>query len=96
MKQRESTTYAFDSENQLNMLGYALIRYGRLDDALAIFHLNADVFPNSWNVYDSLGEAYLLKENTEQAVHYLEQSLTLNPDNTHAAEMLAALRESAQ
>lgn len=96
LKQSQPTTYAFDDENQLNRLGYSLIRYGRLDDALAIFHLNADVFPDSWNVYDSLGEAYLLKEDTEKAIQYLEQSLALNPDNTRAVEMLEALRESAQ
>jgi tetratricopeptide (TPR) repeat protein len=48
-------------EAQLNTLGYKLLQQGRSDDAIAVFKLNVDAFPQSGNVYDSLGEAYLRK-----------------------------------
>ncbi|WP_320046797.1 serine hydrolase [uncultured Ilyobacter sp.] len=45
-------------ENELNSLGYGALTAGRLDAALAVFQLNVALFPGSWNVHDSLGEAY--------------------------------------
>jgi CubicO group peptidase (beta-lactamase class C family) len=80
------------SENTMNGIGYALLRTGRIDDAVGIFTLNVESFPESFNVYDSLGEAYMKKGEKELAVRNYERSLELNPDNTNGREMLEKLR----
>jgi len=49
-------------EYVINNLGYQKLRNGEIDDAIAIFELNVENFPESANVYDSLGEAYETNE----------------------------------
>lgn len=45
-------------ENTLNQIGYQLLRADRTAEALEYFKKNVENYPNSANVYDSLGEAY--------------------------------------
>jgi hypothetical protein len=45
------------SENEFNALGYRLMQTGKLKDALEVFKLNVELYPESANVYDSLAEA---------------------------------------
>ena len=55
-----STRYGFNvipGENNLNGLGYQLMGRGDLDGAIEVFSYNVELYPNSANVYDSLGEA---------------------------------------
>ncbi|MBN1270673.1 MAG: tetratricopeptide repeat protein [Candidatus Aminicenantes bacterium] len=47
-----------------------------------------DAFPDSANLYDSLGEAYLIQGNKDMAIKNYKKSLELNPDNQNAAKML--------
>jgi CubicO group peptidase (beta-lactamase class C family) len=80
-------------EAQLNILGYALMAHGRLDDAIEIFNLNVQSFPDSFNPYDSLGEAYMKNGNKELAIKNYEKSIELNPENENGKQMLEKLRE---
>jgi len=82
---------AFD-EYVLNSLGYRLLRGGRASDAIAIFQLNVDEYPEAWNPYDSLGEAYAEAGDTAKAIAAYEQSIELNPENTNGAAILQRLR----
>jgi predicted alpha/beta superfamily hydrolase/predicted TIM-barrel fold metal-dependent hydrolase len=45
------------AEPLLNRFGYRLIGRGSLDEALRVFRRNAELYPDSANVYDSLGDA---------------------------------------
>jgi predicted alpha/beta superfamily hydrolase len=45
-------------EQLANFLGYQKLGVNRIDEAIAIFKKNAERYPDSANVYDSLGEAY--------------------------------------
>jgi predicted alpha/beta superfamily hydrolase len=45
-------------EGVMNVLGYQLMANGRHDDAIVLLARNAAAYPDSANVYDSLGEAY--------------------------------------
>lgn len=45
-------------ESSLNNLGYQLMGDKKLDDAIAVFRRNVELYPGSANVYDSLGEGY--------------------------------------
>lgn len=79
-------------ETELNMLGYTMLQGNRNKDAIKVLELNAVNFPNSANVYDSLGEAYMIDGNKELAVKNYEKSLELNPNNDNAKKMLEQLK----
>ncbi|HEY7786208.1 MAG TPA: serine hydrolase [Pyrinomonadaceae bacterium] len=79
------------NENRINNLGYTLIRAKKLTEAIALFKLNVEFYPQSSNVYDSLGEAYMTSGDKELAITNYKRSLELNPKNTNATEMLKKL-----
>lgn len=84
---------AYDfGEGSLNALGYALLEE-HPQDAVAIFQLNVEQFPQSANVWDSLAEGYLTVGDRARAVEFYEKSLQLDPDNANAREKLRELRE---
>lgn len=89
---RDAYTPAVVGERLLNGLGYALLRGQRTDDAVVAFRRNAELYPNSANVHDSLGEAYMTAGDTVRAIASYERSLELNPDNRNARDRLAELR----
>ena len=78
-------------EATLNNLGYKLIEKGRLEDAIEVFRINTEAYPQSFNTYDSLAEAYMLKGERESAIANYKKSLELNPKNTNAVPMLERL-----
>ena len=82
---------AFIEEN-LNATGYALLAAKRLNDAVEVFRLNVKLFPNEWNPYDSLGEAYALLGNKKLAIENYEKSVKLNPNNNAGIAALSKLK----
>jgi len=54
------------SEYGINGFGYNLMHLNKIDDALKIFTLNTELYPCSFNTWDSLGEC-LLKLNKKEA-----------------------------
>ena len=64
-----------------------------MKDAIEIFKLNVEEFPESFNVYDSLGEAYMADGNTKLAIKNYEKSVEMNPDNENGKKMLKKLKE---
>lgn len=81
--------------NELNRIGYALLHKGRVLDAIALWELNAREYPDDWNVHDSLGDGYAAAgpEHAEKAIASFRRSLALNPNNSHAEEMIERLEE---
>jgi Flp pilus assembly protein TadD len=63
----------------------------KIGEAIAVFTLNTEFYPLSWNVFDSLGEAYMNKGDKEQAIKNYRKSLELNPKNAGAVEALRKL-----
>ncbi len=88
LKRESNSRFNFNDENELNNLGYQLISDNRIEDAIKIFELLVAEFPNSFNPYDSLGEAYSLSGNTEMALKNYKKSLELNPKNEHAERFI--------
>jgi Flp pilus assembly protein TadD len=82
------------NESQMNRLGYQLLQKGRVKEAIEIFKLNVEDFPNSSNVYDSLGEAYMVNGDKELAIRNYRKSIELNPQNDNGKEMLKKLEEN--
>ena len=90
-KSAAPVTYNFD-ESELNALGYQLIQGKKLREAIRIFELNVEAYPQSSNVYDSLGEAYMDSGNKAEAIANYQKSLDLNPKNRNAISMLQKLK----
>lgn len=93
IKSIKADKYYFD-EIEFNRLGYRFIGEDRIAEAIAVFKLNVEMYPDSWNVYDSLGEGYMIKGDSAQAIKYYQKSLELNPENTNGIEMLKRLKEN--
>jgi hypothetical protein len=93
LKAAAPTTYNFD-ENELNSLGYQLIRTNKFKDAIRIFQLNVEAFPKSANTYDSLAEGYMDDGELALAIANYQKSLELNPKNRNAVLMLQKLNAS--
>ncbi len=82
----------FFIETDFNNWGYALVAAQKLSDAIEVFIINTEMFPDSWNAFDSLGETYMTIGNKELAIKNYEKSLKLNPQNTNAVEQLKKLK----
>lgn len=88
---KEDETYGLD-ENEMNQAGYALLRNGKVKEAIQVFKINTEAFPDSWNTYDSLGEAYMQDRQKQKAIENYERSIEMNPDNNNGREMLAKIK----
>jgi CubicO group peptidase (beta-lactamase class C family) len=80
-------------ESQINSLGYMLLNAKKYDEAIIVFKFNVKSFPRSANCYDSLGEAYLIKGDKENAKIYYKKALEINPNFSSA---ISALKELEQ
>jgi len=94
LKLKESATYDF-GEQELNQLGYALLRAGKIKEAVEIFKLNVETYPKAANPYDSLAEAYLSLNQRDLAIANYKKSLELDPGNKNAVEALKRLEGPA-
>jgi len=79
------------SENRLNVLGYRLLEQKKVPEAIALLKLNVEFYPNSWNVYDSLADAYAANSEKDLAITNYKKSLELNPQNEKGREKLKKL-----
>lgn len=82
-------------EFALNGVGYDLLRAERVEDAVAVFSLSADLFPTVANVFDSLAEARLAAGDTARAVEALHRALEIDPGFAHARELLGTVESAA-
>jgi tetratricopeptide (TPR) repeat protein len=80
------------TERELNTLGYRLLAEHRVDDAMAVFELNVRLYPQSANVYDSLGEAYAAAGQSRRAADSYARAFALDSTNTRARDLARELR----
>lgn len=79
------------NEGEMNEVGYDFLQAKQFNEAIAIFKLNVDAYPNSGNCYDSLGEAYLKNGDKELAIKNYKRSVELDPKNENGKKVLADL-----
>jgi cytochrome c-type biogenesis protein CcmH/NrfG len=79
------------SEATVNNSGYALMGNKKTEDAILILRKNVELHPDSWNAYDSLGEAYMKHGDKELAVKNYRKSVELKPTNENGAAALKKL-----
>jgi Flp pilus assembly protein TadD len=77
-KSRNPDTYYVDQE-EMDMLGQQLLQSKRVQEAIEVFKIIVQEFPESWKAYDSLGEAYLKNGDLDLARENYKKSLELNP-----------------
>ncbi len=92
MKNNKYNNYSFD-EDHLNILGYELLGMGKIKEAIEVLKLNVAAYPQSANVYDSLGEAYMKNGDKKSAIINYEKVLALNKNNKNARKMLEELKK---
>ena len=70
------------TEVEINAYGYQLLGAGKTDEAIEMFRKNVKDHPQSWNTYDSLGEAYEKKGDKKLAAENYRkaQNMTKDPD----------------
>jgi ubiquinone/menaquinone biosynthesis C-methylase UbiE len=61
---------------------------GEMENAYQVFVLNTLLFPDSFNVWDSLGECCYGLKKFDLSLEYYKKSLELNPDNENAKRMI--------
>ena len=72
----------------LDMIFFRAEFDGHIDLALEVFKINSFLFPKSFNVYDSNGEVLLHSGKKDQAIIMYKKSLSINPNNIKAKEIL--------
>jgi len=87
----KDNAYVVESDGQLNNIGYRFLQNDLTYAAIEVFKLNAELFPDIANCYDSLGEAYLNSGNKEEAKKNYSKVLQLDPGNENAKKMLDEL-----
>jgi tetratricopeptide (TPR) repeat protein len=70
------------TEADINNYGYQLLGAGKIDEAIEVFRKNVKDHPQSWNTYDSLGEAYGQKGDKKLAAENYRkaQNMTKDPE----------------
>jgi tetratricopeptide (TPR) repeat protein len=91
--QKQSPDFKLD-ESIVNSWGYDLMADNRLPEAIDIFKLNAKNYPDSGNVYDSLGEAYMKSGQKQLAIDNYKKSLEKDPSNGNAKQKLKELQDN--
>ncbi len=79
-------------EETLNLIGYQLLRGEKIEDAIRVFETNAENYPDSANVYDSLGEALEKNGSMKKAAenYQIAYRLAVKAGNQELAEIFKA------
>jgi CubicO group peptidase (beta-lactamase class C family) len=100
---KKDTLHYLLSEDEMNSLGYDFMggsnnpnpyhfpEEHRYTEAIETFKLNMELFPDSWNVYDSYGEVLLTVGRKDEAIKMYKKSIELNPKNEGGRKVLEQL-----
>lgn len=90
---KQDSTKIYIKEKDVNKIGYDLLQKKKYENAIAVLKMNTELYPNSVNVYDSLGEAYLSSGDSLQAYNNYKKALQLDPNNKGAKRFVEAYNE---
>lgn len=76
------------SEDLVNNFGYSLLKKNQNQEALKIFKLNTELYPNGFNTFDSYGECLMALGQKKEALKAYKKSLALNPQNDNARKII--------
>jgi len=79
--------------SSINRLGYHFLNKEQIKIAYDVFKVNTMLYPKNADVYDSYAEVCEKLGNIDLAIVNYSKSLELDPENTHAKEMLTELQK---
>lgn len=82
-------------EAEINFMGYEFLKQKHYKKAEALFKLNVENYPQSFNVYDSYGDYFIARKDTANAIIQLKKALALK-ENEGSRQKLEALENSAR
>lgn len=95
LRQLQTDTTYYLNEDDMNELGlqmlYAAVFENHTTMALEILKLNTIFFPDSFNTYDSYGEALAYVSKKQEAIAMYQKSIELNPKNEAGKQALKEL-----
>jgi tetratricopeptide (TPR) repeat protein len=80
------------NDGELNTYAYVLMGRNEFEKAIAVLTINAMLYRNVANVWDSLGEALGRNGQFEEAISMYEVALELDPGNENARDQIAKLK----
>lgn len=83
------------AENLVNQAGYELLKEGHIDRALHAFKKNSELFPNSPNVFDSLGDGYCRAGDQAKASETFQQAVRVAETQSPSHPRLTSYKEKA-
>ena len=92
LARRDKDGPVFD-EADFNALGYKLMQENKLEAAVYMFEKGTELYPDSWNAYDSLGECLAKAGKKERAIESYRKSLELNPGNANGRAAMQQLEK---
>ena len=81
------------TEMSINTLGYNYLGAGKTEMALAVFAFNVKQFPQSSNVYDSMGEALMKAGRIDESIKHYKKSVELDPGNENAKTLISKMEK---
>ncbi|MFD2201258.1 alpha/beta hydrolase-fold protein [Shivajiella indica] len=82
-------------EDLINSLGYWSMQAGDLERSQALFAMNVANYPESANVYDSMGDYFVAAGNEKEAIRFFKEALKRD-ENAGTREKLEDLENSSQ
>jgi hypothetical protein len=80
------------TEADINNYGYQLLGQNKTDEAIEAFRKNVKDYPQSWNTYDSLGEAYDRKGDKKLAIENYRKALSMVQDEDNKKRISGILK----
>ena len=87
LARRGKDSPVFD-EADFNNLGYRFLQENNIEAAVYVLEKTTELYPDSWNAYDSLGEVLAKAGQKARAIENYRKSLALNPGNKNAQAVL--------
>ena len=70
------------------------LQENKVEPALFVMEKTVELFPDSWNAWDSLGEVSAKAGKKDRAIECYRKSLELNPKNKNGRAMLEQLEKA--
>jgi tetratricopeptide (TPR) repeat protein len=82
---------ALPPEGQINQMAYFYLQNKAPEKAYALFNMNIQNYPGSFNVFDSMGDYYNAQNDKGKAIEYFKKSLKLK-ENSETRSKLTKLQ----
>jgi predicted alpha/beta superfamily hydrolase len=91
-RSKQSGFQKLPPEQLINTMGYTCLSNPiKIDEAIKFFELNAKNYPESFTVFDSLGDGYSAKKDNAKAIKAYKKAIDINPKSMETIKKLKTL-----